>query len=39
MINRFSVPHIKDCSINLVNVASGKKIPDLVLTNAKIFST
>ena len=39
MIDRFNVPDLKDCSIDLSSVASGKKIPDLVLTNAKILST
>ena len=39
MINRFSVPLLSDCTKNLANVASGKKIPDLILSNARILST
>ena len=39
MINRFSVPQLSDCTKYLANVASGKKIPDLVLSNARILST
>ena len=39
MINRFSVPPLSDCTKKLANVASGKKIPDLILSNARILST
>ena len=39
MINRFSVPLLSDCTQQLTNVASGKIIPDLVLSNARILST
>ena len=39
MINRFSVPLLSDCTKQLTNVASGKNIPDLVLSNARILST
>ena len=39
MINRFSAPPLSDCTKNLANVASGKKIPDLILSNARILST
>ncbi len=39
MINRFSVPLLSDCTQQLTNVASGKNIPDLVLSNARILST
>ena len=39
MINRFSVPLLSDCTQQLTNVASGKIIPDLVLSNALILST
>ena len=39
MINRFSVPLLSDCTKQLTNVASGKIIPDLVLSNARILST
>ena len=38
-INRFSVPNLSSCTVNLVNVASNKKEPDLILTNARILST
>ena len=39
MINRFSVPPLSDCTKELTKVASGKNIPDLVLSNARILST
>ena len=39
MINRFSVPVLSDCTIKLASVASGKKPPELVLSNARILST
>tara|TARA_Y100000748_G_scaffold47199_1_gene35708 strand:- start:4196 stop:6004 length:1809 start_codon:yes stop_codon:yes gene_type:complete len=39
VINRFSVPLLSDCTQQLTNVASGKIIPDLVLSNARILST
>ena len=39
MINRFSVPNLEDCTINLSNVASFKQEPDLILSNARILST
>ena len=39
VINRFSVPPLSDCTKVLANVASGKKIPDLILSNARILST
>ena len=39
MINRFSVPLLSDCTQQLTNVATGKIIPDLVLSNARILST
>jgi len=39
VINRFSVPPLSDCTKNLANVASGKNIPDLILSNARILST
>ena len=39
MINRFSVPPLLDCTKQLTNVASGKTIPDLVLSKARILST
>ena len=39
MITRFSVPHLHNCSKTLVNVASNKIEPELVLFNAKILST
>ena len=39
MINRFSVPLLSDCTKQLTNVASGRNIPDLVLSNARILST
>ena len=39
MINRFTVPFLSDCTQQLTNVASGKIIPDLVLSNARILST
>ncbi len=39
MINRFSVPNLSDCTQILANVAFGKKIPDLILSNARILST
>jgi len=39
VINRFSVPSLSNCTKNLANVASGKNIPDLILSNARILST
>ena len=39
MINRFSVPNLSSCTVNLANVASNKKEPDLILTNARVLST
>ena len=39
MITRFSVPDLHKCTINLSQVASNKKEPDLVLYNANILST
>ncbi len=39
MITRFSVPHLHNCTKTLVNVASNKIEPELVLFNAKILST
>ena len=39
MINRFSVPALSESTQNLAIVASGKKIPDLILSNARILST
>ena len=39
MINRFSVPYLHDCTIHLSKVASNLLEPDLVLQNARIFST
>ncbi len=39
MINRFSVPLLSNCTKQLANVASGKSIPDLILSNARILST
>ena len=39
VINRFSVPALSDCTKNLANVASGKKIPDLILSNSRVLST
>ncbi len=39
MINRFSVPLLSNCTQQLTNVATGKIIPDLVLSNARILST
>ena len=34
MVNRFSVPKLKDCTIHLSKVASNKIEPDLILKNA-----
>ena len=39
MITRFSVPDLKNCTIDLVSVASNKTKPELVLNNARILST
>jgi Adenine deaminase len=39
VINRFSVPPLSDCTKKLTNVASGKEVPDLILSNARILST
>ena len=39
MITRFSVPHLHECTIDLVNIAANKIAPELVLTNAKVLST
>ena len=39
MTNRFSVPNLYECTIHLSKVASGKIIPDLILSNARILST
>ncbi len=39
MITRFSVPNLHNCTKTLVNVASNKIEPELVLYNAKILST
>ena len=39
MINRFSVPPLSDCTKKLANVASGREVPDLILSNARILST
>jgi len=39
MINRFTVPNLYDCTIHLVNVASNKIPPELILKNARILST
>jgi Adenine deaminase len=39
LINRFSVPNLSNCTIDLAKVASNKKEPDLVLTNARVIST
>ena len=39
MINRFSVPLLANCTVDLANVASNKKEPDLILTNTRILST
>ena len=39
MINRFSVPPLSQCTINLARVASGKTPPDQILSNARILST
>ena len=39
MINRFSVSPLSNCTRKLANVASGRKIPDLILSNARILST
>jgi len=39
VINRFSVSPLSNCTRKLANVASGRKIPDLILSNARILST
>ena len=39
MINRFSVSPLSNCTRKLANVASGREIPDLILSNARILST
>ena len=39
MINRFSVPNLHECTIQLSKVASNKIHPDLILSNARILST
>ena len=39
MINRFSVPNLHECTVNLSKVASNKVEPHLILKNARIFST
>lgn len=39
MINRFSVPPLENCTVDLVNVASNKIEPEAILTNSRILST
>ena len=39
MINRFSVPHLHECTIELSKVASNKIQPELILSNSRILST
>jgi len=39
MINRFSVPHLHECTIQLTKVASSIIQPDLILSNARVLST
>ena len=39
MISRFSVPLLSESTKNLAKVASGRIIPDLILSNARILST
>jgi len=39
LINRFSVPNLSSCTIELASVASNKTEPDLILTNARVLST
>ena len=39
MITRFSVPPLSKSTQNLARVASGKSIPDLIISNARVLST
>ena len=39
MITRFSVPPLSKSTQNLARVASGKTVPDLILSNARVLST